>query len=87
MTYILAYLIIFIGLLAISSARGNYGYGQQMCDKNVYSRAREMIRLEMQQRSIQPPQQYPPQTNGYQANSNSQFMSQQLNDHQCKYVY
>ncbi|XP_046910758.2 uncharacterized protein LOC124492038 [Dermatophagoides farinae] len=91
------YLAVFISLLTISSARGNFGYGQQygnqVCDKNVHQRAKEMIRVEMQRsqpvNSGNPPydSRYPGLTNSYQVNNytnNRNYLSDQLNDHQCK---
>lgn len=86
MTYILVYLIFFIELLAITTARGNYGYGQQSCDSTVYNRAREMLRLELQRvnsQAQQPPvNSYSLQTNAYQQYPNGS--SGQVSDHQCK---
>lgn len=100
MLYFTVYLAVFISLLTISSARGNYGYGQQygnqVCDKNVHQRAKEMIRVEMQRNQPvnsgnNPPydSRYPGLTNSYQVNNytnnnNRNYLSDQLNDHQCK---
>lgn len=96
MTYILAYLIHLVTfVVGLVVANGNYGYGQQntqVCDQNAYSRARELLRIELQQAGINLP--YDPRypqgaapmngmTNAYQGNVNQQY-SGQMNDNKCK---
>lgn len=88
------YLTFIVALFAISSANGNYGYGQQygqqaLCNRNVFDRAQNMIRNEIQTRaSNQPPYNNPSfsgMTNGYQ--SNTQYSNQQqMLEQQCRSV-
>lgn len=100
----LAYLIVLVSFATYAIARGNYGYGQnfamqqnQICNNQLYQRAKEMIKLEIQQQAgnlvpsnAQFDSRYPPMTNGYQIqnqmNSSRTFLADQLNDHQCKLV-
>ncbi|UXI20279.1 membrane magnesium transporter 1 [Sarcoptes scabiei] len=97
-----AYLIVLVSFATYAIARGNYGYGQnfamqqnQICNNQLYQRAKEMIKLEIQQQAgnlvpsnAQFDSRYPPMTNGYQIqnqmNSSRTFLADQLNDHQCK---
>lgn len=88
------YFSVFISLLTISTATGNYGYGQQYgtqnCNRSGYDRAKEMIRLELQQQRTHNPMapydtpRYPGITNSYQVNNYTN--NRNFHDHQCKYV-
>lgn len=81
MTQILVYLTLVLSLAVISYANGNYGYGQYsnaQCNRDVYIRAQNQIRLDMS-RNLQPGQyepNYSGMSNAYQGNTQM--------DNQCR---